>query len=80
MYRRAYVGMILKVAADGKVCPLEVIWENGKQYHVDEVRDVTPAARTDVGGPGMQYTLVIKRQERRFYENDGRWFTWVTTP
>ena len=76
-YRRAYVGMVLKVAPDGKVCPLEVIWEDGKRYPVDSVKNVTPAAKTNVGGPGLQYTLVIKHQERFFYENEGRWFTWL---
>jgi len=79
-YRRAYVGMVLKVDPNGSFCPLQVIWEDGKHYPVDEVRNVTPAAQTEAGGPGFRYTLVIRRRERYFYENAGRWFTWVVAP
>ena len=76
-YRRAYVGMIIKVLDDGSIHPLRVIWEDGKQYAVDKVKLVTPAAATRAGGRGMRYTLVIKRQERFFFEDEGRWFTEV---
>ena len=76
-YRRVYVGMVIKVLNDGSIHPLRVIWEDGRQYPVDAVKYVTPAAETRSGGSGIRYTLVIKRQEKNFFEDEGRWFTVV---
>ena len=76
-YRKAYVSMVLQIKENGEKKPLYLIWEDGKKYQVDRVKNIAPAAAMKAGGRGMRYTLVISGRDRNFFECDGRWFTEV---
>ena len=74
MARRAYVKVIARHDETGKVCPLEVEWEDGRRFEVDRLLDVRRAASTKAGGQGMRYTVRILGHETYLFEDEGRWF------
>lgn len=74
MARRAYVQVIARHDADGKVFPLEVEWEDGRRFQVDRLLDVRRAAALKAGGQGMRYTVRIQGRETYLFEDEGRWF------
>ena len=58
----------------GKVCPLEVEWEDGRRFEVDRLLDVRRAAALKAGGQGVRYTVRILGKETYLFEDEGRWF------
>ena len=74
MARRAYVKVIARHDEQGKVCPLEVEWEDGRRFEVDKLLDVRRAAALKAGGQGMRYTVRILGRETYLFEDEGRWF------
>ena len=73
-YQRVYVDVILMNKADGSKRPMYVIWEDGKKYEIDRVKQICRAASTKVGGTGLRYTIVVNGQETYIFEDDNRWF------
>ena len=74
MARRAYVKVIARHDETGKVCPLEVEWEDGRRFGVDRPLDVRRAAALKAGGQGLRYTVRILGRETYLFEDEGRWF------
>ena len=74
MARRAYVKVIARHDETGKVCPLEVEWEDGRRFEVDRLLDVRRAAALKAGGQGVRYTVRILGKETYLFEDKGRWF------
>lgn len=74
MARRAYVKVIARHDETGKVCPLEVEWEDGRRFEVDKLLDVRRAAALKAGGQGVRYTVRILGKETYLFEDEGRWF------
>lgn len=74
MCRRVYVKVVVAYDVDGKVCPMRVVWEDGRSFEVDRLLDVRRAASTKAGGQGMRYTVRIMNRETYLYEDEGRWF------
>ena len=74
MARRAYVKVIARHDETGKVCPLEVEWEDGRRFEVDKLLDVRRAAALKAGGQGLRYTVRILGKETYLFEDEGRWF------
>lgn len=73
-YRRVDVGVTLKVSPEGDIRPLDITFENGKTYPIDRLKDRRRAAASKVGGTGIRYTVIIKRQETFLFEDEGKWF------
>lgn len=74
MTRRAYVKVIARHDEQGRVCPLEVEWEDGRRFEVDRLLDVRRAAALKAGGHGLRYTVRILGRETYLFEDEGRWF------
>lgn len=74
MARRAYVKVIARHDEQGRVCPLEVEWEDGRRFEVDRLLDVRRAAALKAGGQGVRYTVRILGRETYLFEDEGRWF------
>ena len=66
--------MIARHDETGKVCPLEVEWEDGRRFEVDRLLDVRRAAALKAGGQGVRYTVRILGKETYLFEDEGRWF------
>ena len=74
MARRVYVNVIARHDEQGRVCPLEVEWEDGRRFEVDRLLDVRRAAALKAGGQGLRYTVRILGKETYLFEDEGRWF------
>ncbi len=63
---------------DGVILPRSFVWEDGKRYDINAIKDVRPAASLKAGGAGMRYTVRVGlRETYMFLEEDhgvGRWF------
>lgn len=80
---KVYVAVIASFSEDGKLDPKQLRWEDGREYSIEKVLDVRPAAALKAGGQGDRYTVQIKgHQSYLFLErsanisgtNLGRWF------
>ena len=75
--RRAYVGVYTYTDEEGRVMPLRIHWEDGREWPIDRVIDARPAAARKAGGAGMRYLVRIGEHRRELFCVDGRWFTEV---
>ena len=73
--QKTYVDMLVRMTENGKVMPVAILW-NEKQYVIDSITDMRPAASLKGGGCGFRYTVKIQGQERYlFYEDfEKKWF------
>lgn len=87
--RRVYVKVNSDFDATGSVTPRSIIWDDGRIFKIDAVRDYRPASTLGRGCVGSCYTVIIRGEERQlFFEktNDyyanrvGRWWVERTAP
>ena len=78
--KRVYVGMRVCFGADGTMRPVQIVWEDGRVFRVDQVLDVRRAA-SEAGGMGVRYTVRMRGLVRRLFFEDtysasgkSRWF------
>jgi hypothetical protein len=80
---KVYVPVVASFDADGKLLPMELIWEDGRRYHIDRILDIRQAAAAKAGGQGDRYTIRVNGQQSYlFFERStnssgntiGRWF------
>ncbi|MBR2909901.1 MAG: hypothetical protein IKC11_06150 [Clostridia bacterium] len=69
-----YISVIAKMSSTGKVSPLSIIWEDGREFSIDKIIDCRPKASTKGGGKGLRYTVKIKGQEKYLFLNEYLWF------
>lgn len=71
---KIYVEVLAKFSADGELMPVDIIWEDGRKYHVDRVLRVERCASRKAGGAGIMYTCMVEgKRSHLFYEVD-KWF------
>ena len=80
---KVYVAVIASFSEDGHLFPRRLRWEDGRDYSIEKVLDVRPAAALKAGGQGDRYTVQINgHQSYLFFErspnisgtNLGKWF------
>ena len=80
---RIYVKVNSDFDSTGYMQPRSIIWQDGRVFPIDSVRDFRPASSLDQSLPGDCYTVVIKgetkhlffeRSQDRFASHFGRWF------
>lgn len=72
--RKVYVTVNADFTADGKVLPRSFIWDDGRNYEVDRIIDIRPAASLKAGGCGIRYTCRIRGKEAYMFLEGSRWF------
>lgn len=70
---KKYVVVDVRFSADGKLRPLQIIFDESHIYEIDKIKDVSRRA-ADVGGVGDRYTCLIQGHERYLWFEKGRWF------
>ena len=82
--RKVYVKVNSDFDATGAVTPRVIIWEDGRSFKIDAIRDFRPASAMEQGRSGDCYTVIIHGEEKHlFFERTsamfgsrlGRW--WV---
>ena len=72
---KVYVDVLASFSKDGRLKPVELIWEDGNRYHIDRINDIRRAATRKAGGCGIRYTCIVNGQESHlFYEENYKWF------
>lgn len=80
---KVYVKVTAVFSEDGRLTPLSLIWEDGREYPIDRILDVRPSPALKAGGQGDRYTirsrgkesfLFFERSPRLSDPNLGRWF------
>lgn len=56
---KVYVAVIASFSEDGNLYPRRLRWEDGREYSIEKVLDVRPAAALKTGGQGDRYTVQI---------------------
>ena len=70
---KRYVAVDVRFSAEGRLRPLQIIFDKGLVYQIDKIKDVSRRA-ADVGGVGDRYTCMIQGKERELWFENGRWF------
>ena len=80
---KVYVAVTASFSEDGNLFPRRLRWEDGREYSIEKVLDVRPAAALEAGGQGDRYTVQINgHQSYLFFERSpslsgtklGKWF------
>lgn len=72
---KVYVEVDAKFTPDGQLRLLQVIWEDGRKFEIQRVKQCVRAASRKVGGVGLRFTCIIAGGEHYlFYEENYRWF------
>ncbi len=71
---KVHIKVVAQHDLDGKIQPLSLIWEDGRQFSIDRVIDVRQAASLKAGGQGLRYTCRVFGKEIYLFCDDGKWF------
>ena len=72
---KKYVHVDATFTEDGKLLPLCVVWEDGRKFEIDRVKQCVRAASRKAGGVGWRYTCMIRGKEAiLYYEDNFKWF------
>lgn len=71
---RIKLNIVVRHTPEGSCVPIKIIWEDGRQFHIDRVIDVRKAAALKCGGIGTRYICKICGKEFAIFEEDGIWF------
>ena len=65
--RRVYVKVNSDFDATGAVTPRVIIWEDGRSFKIEAIRDFRPACVQESGRSGDCYTVVIHGEHKQLY-------------
>ncbi len=68
------ISVIAKFTEDGRVRPLTLIWEDGRQFEINRVTDIRKAASLRAGGFGVRYTCFIRGKQVFLFKDEEQWF------
>lgn len=72
---KVYVTVVAEFSQEGMLLPKSFVWEDGRKYQIDRVKDQRRAASTKAGGVGERYTCVVEGKEVfLYYEDNNMWF------
>ena len=72
---KVYVTVTAEFSTEGVLLPKSFIWEDGREYRIDRVKDKRRAASTKAGGVGQRYTCLVEGKEVfLYYEDNNMWF------
>lgn len=78
--KKTYVEVIADFDTDGRITPLEIIWEDGRSFEIDEVLEQRRAASLKVGGQGVRYLIRIGGRITYLYHEQPAWFVEEIVP
>ena len=77
---KIYIGVLAVTQPDGSIVPLRLIWPDGRNWEIDRVLDVRPAASLKAGGAGIRYTCRIRNHQTYLFQEENKWFVEAKQP
>ena len=71
---KQYVEVTARFDEDGAIVPIEIGWEDGRRFEIDEILDKRQAASLKVGGHGVRYCVRVGGRETFLYYENPKWF------
>lgn len=71
---KVYVTVKATFYEGGGFAPTAVIWEDGREFEIDQVMDVRMAASQKAGAIGIRYTCRIRGKQTYLFLEEDRWF------
>lgn len=71
---KVFVEVVVKFDTEGRIIPLEIVWEDGRRFPIDKILDIRQAASLKSGGQGIRYTCRIKNRETYLFYEGPNWF------
>lgn len=71
---KKFVPVIAKFGKDGKIIPMKILWEDGREFDIDFIFDIRPRSSLKVGGQGIRYLCRIKNKDVYVYYEKPKWF------
>ncbi|MBQ7452904.1 MAG: hypothetical protein IJS68_01405 [Clostridia bacterium] len=71
---KVYIEVVCRHTPEGKVFPLEVVWEDGRHFVVDRVVGAIKCASLKSGGAGIRYDCSICGRRRFLFLDGYRWY------
>lgn len=56
------------------VTPLKIVWEDGRIFEIDKVKEIRKMASTKGGGVGLRYSCKIQGKDKYLFFDDDVWF------
>lgn len=70
---RHYTNVKALFDTEGNIIPLSITYDD-KEFEIDRVTDVRPAASLKSGGAGIRYTCYIDGKKSYLFLEESRWF------
>ena len=70
---KKYVLVKAQFDTDGNIMPLSLTYED-KEWEIDRIIDIRPAASLKSGGAGIRYTCYINGKKTYLFLEETRWF------
>lgn len=74
MALKVFVRVNVDMSASGEVKPRKIIWEDGREFEIEQITEIRKAASMSAGGVGIRYTCIINGKTKYLYFEDPRWF------
>ncbi len=71
---KIFVKVTAEHNTDGQIRPLIITWTDGRNFAIDRILAICPAASLKGGGQGMRYTCRIYGKQVYLFCDEGRWF------
>ena len=72
---KKYVEVTAAFDANGRLRPLFIKWDDGREFHIDKIKDIRRTNSVAVAGKGIRYTVLIWGKVcYLFYEENYKWF------
>lgn len=69
---KKYVSVNVDVDEDGVICPLRILWDDGRQWEVSKVLHTCTASHHKF--EGIRYTIIVGRAVKYLYRDGQRWY------
>ena len=70
--RKQYIDVECRIDRDGIICPVKVLWDDGRSWDVKKVLHTCTASHNEF--EGIRYTIKIGRAEKYLYRDGRRWY------
>lgn len=78
--KKKYVQVVAEFDTEGRIKPLEIVWDDGRRFAIDRVVDRRRAASLKVGGQGIRYIVEVGGRRTFLYYEEPAWFVEEIVP